>query len=51
MRVAVNWACYIAYCESENEEYQKAKDKGQSEAMAFGKFMEELKEQSSSSRN
>lgn len=48
MRVAINWACYIAYVQSENEEYQKAQDKGQNEAIAMGKFLEELKEESTS---
>lgn len=45
MRVAVNWACYIAYVQSENEEYQKAQDKTQNEAIGLGKFIDQLREE------
>lgn len=48
LNMAINWACYVAYAQSENEEYQKAQEKGQTEALAMGKFIEELKEQASS---
>lgn len=48
MRMAFNWACYIAYAYSENEDYKKAQDKGEQEAVAMGQFLEELKEQSTS---
>lgn len=51
MRMAINWACYLAYVQSENEEYTKAQDKGQHEAVAMGKFLEDLKEQSVSRGN
>lgn len=51
MRMAINWACYVAYVQSENEEHQKAQEKGTLEADALSKFVEELKEQSTSSRN
>lgn len=50
MRIAINWACYIAYAQSENEEYQKAQQKGELEALAFSKFMDELQESSTSAR-
>lgn len=48
MRVAVNWACYIAYAQSENEDHQKAVETNGAEAMAFGELMKEIQEQSTS---
>lgn len=48
MRVAINWACYIAYQQAENEEYQKAQDKSGMEAIEMGRFLKELEEQQSS---
>ncbi len=48
MRMAINWACYIAYVQSENEEYQKANEKTGDESVALGRLIEELREQSTS---
>ncbi len=48
MKMAIVIACYIAYAESENEEYQKANEKGQNEALVMGQFLKELEEQSTS---
>lgn len=50
MRVAVNWACYIGFVQSENEDYQKAQEKGEMEATALAKFLEEIEEESKSAR-
>lgn len=51
MRVAVNWACYIAYVEAENKDYQEAKGKSQDEAFAMNKFLEQLEEDKKAARS
>lgn len=48
LKMAINLGCYIAYAESENEEYQKSVEKGGNEALAMGKLLEEIKEASTS---
>ncbi len=48
LRMAINYACYIAHSQSENEDYTKAQDKNSQEAFAMDKFIEELKEASTS---
>lgn len=45
MRMAVNWACYIAYVQAENEEYQKAQNKKEYEALAMAKMFKELEDE------
>ena len=51
MRMAVNWACYIAYVQSENNENEKAQDTKQYEAEAMGKFLQQLEVDKSAARS
>lgn len=50
--MAINWTCFVAYCVAENELSEQAKDgknkKQEQQAHAMAKFLDELKEQSTS---
>lgn len=51
MRMAINWACYLAEVTSQNEEYQKAQANHENEAFGITRMLEELQEQQSSRGN
>lgn len=51
MRVAVNWACYAAYQQSENELHEEAQKTKQNETVALGKHLDFLKELEEASKS
>lgn len=51
INMATNYACYLALIVSENEEYQKAQEKGEHEALAFGRYLDQLNQQSKTARS
>ena len=44
MRVAVNWACYVAYQEAENQLNEDAQKTKENETMSLSKHLDFLKE-------
>lgn len=45
MRMAVNWACYIAYQKAENDAYEESKKEKKEESALLGQHLDsQLKE-------
>lgn len=44
MRMAVNWACYLAWQYTENVAYEQANNKKEKEALIANDYLDELRE-------